>query len=199
MTRASRLTSRCAFGLMVVLTLLFGLFSAGYAYEDLGFWRGTGTVLVVVVPLVLLTFVAYQWPIVATWLLGAGLVVVAVLAVLDSQGEAGREVIAALGPVAALSMLMVGVPMATLGLKRPLTGGLLLVGTSLAAYLPYVPFVIRNGESLAGSLTWSSTVLVVPFLVIGLVLLLAALLNGGGVAPEEPTSQAPTPPAGVGV
>jgi hypothetical protein len=184
---------------MVTLTLLFGLFAAGYAWEDLGFWRGTGTVLVVVIPLVVLTFVAYLWPSVATWLLGIGLVVVAVLAVLDSQGEAGREVVAALGPVAAPTILMLGVPMATLGLKRPLTGGLLLVGTSLAAYLPYVPFVVRNGVALGASLTWSSTVLVVPFLVIGLVFLLAALLNRGDVAAEEPTPQAPTPPVGAGV
>jgi hypothetical protein len=192
-------TSRVAFGLMVVLTLLFGLFSAGYAWEDLGFWRGTATVLVVVIPLVLLTFVAYLWPSVATWLLAVGLVIVAVLAVLDSQGEAGREVVAALGPIAAVSILMLGVPMATLGLTRPLTGGLLLVGTSLAAYLPYVPFVVRNGVALGASLTWSSTVLVVPFLVIGLVFLLAALLNRGEVGAAEPTPQAPKPPLGAGV
>jgi hypothetical protein len=42
-------------------------------------------------------------------------------------------------------------------------------------------------------------VLVVPFLVIGLVFLLAALLNRGDVAAEEPTPQAPTPPVGAGV
>jgi hypothetical protein len=187
-----------AFGLMVALTVLFGLFAAGYAFEDPGGWQAWGWVAAVTAPMLLLTFVAYRWPSAATWLLGGLAALVLVLAVLDSTGEAGREVIRALGPVAGVTMLTFGLPMATLGLRRPLAGGLLLTGTALASYLPYVPFVLREGISLGASLTWSSTVLVVPFLVIGLLLLVAAFVQRRGThAPPAPT--APQPMVGAGV
>jgi hypothetical protein len=100
--------------------------------------------------------------------------------------------------MAAVSILVLGVPMATLGLRRPLAGGLLVTGTALAAYLPYLPFVLREGISLGASLTWSSTVLVVPFLVIGVLLLVAAFLQRRG-APAPPVPMAPQPPVGAGV
>lgn len=197
MTRASRVVRRVAFGLMVALTVLFGLFAAGYAFEDPGGWQAWGLVAAVAVPLLALTFVSHRWPTAATWVLGALVGLVLVLAVLDAQGEAGREVVRALGPVAAVNILMLGVPMATLGLRRPLAGGLLVTGTALAAYLPYVPFVLREGISLGASLTWSSTVLVVPFLVIGVLLLVAAFLDRRGAhAPPVPTAE---PPVGAAV
>jgi hypothetical protein len=190
MTWASRVVRRTAFGLMVAVTVLFGLFAAGYAFEDPGGWQAFGIVAAVVVPMLALTFVAYRWPQVATVLLALGLVLVATLAVLDTQGEGGRELVRQMGPVSALNLLMLGVPMATLGLRRPLAGGLLVVGTGLAAYLPYLPMVVREGIALGASLTWSSTVLVVPFLVIGGMLLVAALLEG---RPASPGSVAPQP------
>jgi len=60
--------TRVAFGLMVALTALFGLFAAGYAFEDPGGWQAWGIVAAVAVPLLALTFVAHRWPTAATWL-----------------------------------------------------------------------------------------------------------------------------------
>jgi len=58
-TRAWRVMRRVPFGLMAAFTLLFGLFAAGYAFEDPGGWQAIGMVAAVAVALPLLTFVAY--------------------------------------------------------------------------------------------------------------------------------------------
>jgi hypothetical protein len=184
---------------MVAITVLFGMFAAGYAFEDPGGWRAWGMVAAVAAPMLLLTVVARRWPSVATWLLALGVLLVAVLAVLDTQGEGGRALVQALGPVAAVNILMLGLPMAALGLQRPLAGGLLITGTAAAAYLPYVPFVLAEGIPLVASLTWSSTILVVPFLVIGVVFLVAAFLDHRAAAHTPTTPTLPLPPVGAGV
>jgi hypothetical protein len=94
---------------------------------------------------------------------------------------------------------MVGLPMATLGLKRPLSGGLLLVGTAVLTFAGYLPMFLEVWLGLGAALTTSSTVIVVPFLVIGVVFLVASLVNRSG-APRSPvTPTAPMPPVGAGV
>jgi hypothetical protein len=196
MTRASRVMRRVALGLMATVTLLLGLFVAGYAFEDPGGWQATGTVAAVAVPLVVLTFLAHRWPTIATWLLAVGVLVVAGLAVLDAPGNGGQVLVRVPGALAAINLLTLGVPMATVGLKRPLAGGLLLVAAALAAYLPNLPMVLREGISLGVSLTWSSTVLVGPCLVAGALLLVAAVLgHDAGARPPHPA--VPQQPVGA--
>jgi hypothetical protein len=184
---------------MAALTLLFGLFAAGYAFEDPGGWQAVGMTMVVVAPLVLLTFVAYRWPQAATWLLAAGTVLVAVVAVIDAAGQQRGALLEEFGPVVAVNVLMLGLPMAMLGLHRPLVAALLIGGTALAVYLPSLPFVLQHGISLGASVSWSSSVLVVPFLVIAAVFGLAALLNRGEAARKPPAPLAPQPPVRAGV
>jgi hypothetical protein len=86
-----------------------------------------------------------------------------------------------------------------LGLHRPLVAALLIGGTALAVYLPSLPFVLQHGISLGASVSWSSSVLVVPFLVIAAVFGLAALLNRGEAARKPPAPLAPQPPVRAGV
>ncbi len=198
MTRASRVMRRVGFGLMAAFTLLFGLFAAGYAFEDPGGWQAVGVTAAVAVPLALLTFVAYRWPGPATWVLAVAMVLLGVLALLDALGPEGRAVLEAFGPVVGLSALMVGLPMATLGLTRPMSGGLLLVGTAVLTFAGYLPMFLEVWLGLGAALTTSSTVIVVPFLVVGVVFVIAALVNRSGThTPVTPT--APLPPVGAGV
>ena len=74
--------------------------------------------------------------------------------------------------------LVLGVPVAVLGLRRPGTAGLPLLAL---AVVPYVGFLVSVADEpwqgLGASLSTSSTVASAPMLVVALLFLLAALLD----------------------
>jgi hypothetical protein len=184
---------------MAAFTVLFGLFITGYAFEDAGGWTAVGSVAVWLVPLLVLTAVAYLWPDVARWvLLGVVALVSAeyLYGAVDPQGM--RTVMDTVGPVLGISAFVLGMPLATLGWHRPAWGGGLLVATTALVFGSFL-LVIRGEPwlGLGAALTTSSTVVCTPFLVVGVLLLIAAAVGHRG--PEQRNAQPPAPtPVGAG-
>ena len=194
MMRAAQVIKYVAFGLMAAFVTLGSLFIAGYAFEDPGGWQAVGMVAAWLVPLLALTFVAYKWPAAAVWVLGGALVLlVGTYGWYSLDNEWWRDLMDESGPVLGISAFALGLPMAVLGLRRPLTAGLLLVA---AAVIPYVGFVASVSDEpwrgLAASLTTSSTISCVPVFGVGLLFLLAALL--GRLGKPSPAVTPPTEP-----
>ncbi len=200
MVRAAQVIKYVAFGLMAAFVTLGSLFIAGYAFEDAGGWQAVGMVAAWLVPLLALAFVAYKWPSAAVWVLGGALVLlVGTYGWYSLDTDWWRDLMDESGPVLGISAFALGLPMAGLGLRRPLTAGLLLVA---AAVIPYVGFLASVSDEpwrgLAASLTTSSTISCVPVFGVGLLFLLAALLGRLGKPSPEVTPPAEQPPMAVG-
>jgi hypothetical protein len=201
MMRAAHVLQYVAFGLMAAFVTLGSLFIAGYAFEDPGGWQAVGMVAAWLVPLLALAFVAHKWPSAAVWVFGVALVLLAgTYGWYSLDTEWWRDLMDDSGPVLGISAFALGLPMAVLGLRRPLTAGLLLVA---AAVIPYVGFLVSVSDEpwrgLAASLTTSSTVSCVPVFGVGLLFLLSALLGRlGQPSPDVAPPAEPQPPMAVG-
>lgn len=187
MTRTGRVFARVGFGLMTVFTVLGGLFIAGYAFEDPGGWAAVGLVASWLVPLAILVAVARLWPDPAVWVFAAVVALEAVvLFVAQATGAWSRDVLDAVGPVPGIAVFVLGLPLAVLGLRRPLAAGLMLVAMAL---LPYVAFLVSVSDEpwqgLGASLTTSSTVTTVPYLFIAAVFLVASFFHGSESSKER--------------
>jgi hypothetical protein len=165
-------------GLMATVSVVGTLFVTGYAIEDLGAARGWGIFLAFAAAIVALSLVARMVPTVGAWVLGAlsllavGLPLWGVIA-FDSY----RAFLDSIGPVPGVSLLVLLAPLAVLGLSHPAIAGSLMAGTGAAAYATFLATI--SGEpwlGLGATLTTSSTILVTPMLVGGILLLVAAFL-----------------------
>jgi hypothetical protein len=201
MVRAAQVIKYVAFGLMAAFVTLGSLFIAGYAFDDPGGWTAVGMTAAWLVPLLGLTFVAYKWPTAAVWVLvGALVLLVGTYGWYSLDTEWWRDLMDESGPVLGISAFALGLPMAVLGLRRPLSAGLLLVA---AAVIPYVGFLSSVSDEpwrgLAASLTTSSTIACVPVFGTGLLFLLSALLGRlGKPTPATPPPDGPQAPMSVG-
>ncbi len=183
MTGTARILRNTAFSVMLIVGVVGGMFVAGYAFADLSTWAAIGSTagwLVPAVLLCLLALTAYSAvPTVFVVLTG----LVAAFTLLDSSvGVVDRD---ALGPVAAIGVFALAVPLAFLGLRRASLAGLLLLGLGVAQLAATaVGFVgewrDRGGPGLGHLLMTSSGVVVLPLLLVGTLFLLA-----GGLAHQS--------------
>ncbi|HET7724159.1 MAG TPA: hypothetical protein VFK68_05945 [Propionibacteriaceae bacterium] len=178
-----------AFVLMILWTAAFGLFAAGYALEDPGGVPGALMVAVPAAVVVLLALLALWRP---TWASPVFVVLVAAVlavAVLDTfRLGFDRNVV---GPVGAVSDLVVAAGLAFLGLRRSKLAGLLLVVLSLGTFGILMARTVGAGPDrppLSAILTGSSGVGLVPMLVIGVLFLVAGFLLHEGRDDVLPTS-----------
>jgi hypothetical protein len=169
--RASKILRRVGLALMLLWGTLASLFISGYAFEDLPLASAILETAAWVVPMLVLLVVGWRAPEpIAIRVLAAA---VGVLGVGWTANLAAPEWWARLfdtvGPVLAVAGIAVTVPLAALGQRRPLLAGVLLV---VAAFLP----VIGVG-GLVGGFMRSATIATLPNLVIGLVFLVAGLIE----------------------
>ena len=176
MTGTAKVLRYTAFTLMLLFGLLFGLFAAGYAFEDPGGWTAVLMTAGSVLPVVALAAYAMIRK------EAAGPVFIAITAfvglgtVLDSLVEiVPRD---DWGPVLAISVFSLGVALAFLGLYRATLAGLLMVGLAVVqlgsiVLLHLVHGGLAEGPRLGAMLGGSSGVVVVPLLLIGILFLLA--------------------------
>lgn len=174
MRTTSTVAAKAAFVLTALFALLGVVFALGYAFDDPG---GLGAVLIaasVIVPLSVLTFVAVRMPDLAPRVLAVGVVAYAVWAVLE---ELARLVDA---PVVPMVALVLAVPTAVVGLRRPERAAPLMLATAM---VPVVALVVRlvahpdpegAGPGLAHLLGGSTGVVVMPLLFVAGLLFLAA-------------------------
>lgn len=165
---------------LVAFGALFGLFAAGYAFEDPGGWQAVGMVATFVVPAVLLALVAWRWPHKATYTVLPVVVVVALAWVaLPLFPDTVRDWFDRVGPVLAMATTVAAVVLAVLGLHRPGLAGtfLLAIAVFVFAQLVLASDALREGPGPLGLLGTSGGVMLLPMAVSGALLLVAHQLE----------------------
>lgn len=161
---------------LVAFAALFGLFAAGYAFEDPGGWAAVGLVALYVVPAVLLAVVAWRWPQRAMVTVVPVVAVIALAWVaLPLFAEAVRGWFDDVGPVFALATGVAAVALAVLGLHRPGLAGTLLIAVAAFVFLQLVieANALVEGPGPLGLLGTSGGVVLLPMVVSGVLLLVA--------------------------
>lgn len=182
---------RISIGMVLVFTVLGGMFTAGYALDDPGGAVGIALVASWLVPMLVLSWFAWRAPLrTLPWLVVACLVPVglAVYSAVDVPGF--RDAMDDLGPVPAIALLVLGPPIVLLGRVRP------LVAAGLAAVVTIVaPVIMVAGGAFADggrpAVPPSTVVAGFPLLVAGVLLLVAAVLRRREDAPPDGPAAGP--------
>ena len=195
MKYASQLLVWVGFGLMATFVLLWSLFSAGYVFEDPGGWAAVGFVIAFALPMVLLAVGAWFWPTLGTWVLGiATAIALGGYLWVAIDPETIRTAMDQTGPFLGVGMTVLLLPLAVLGLKRPLTAGGLMSALAVLSYASFVAGLMRDDwQGFGGTLMTSSTVACLPTLIVGLVFLAAGTLRhlDGKRSATPPQTQPP--------
>jgi hypothetical protein len=173
-----------AVGVVALIVGVVGLVSTRFVLGDSGPAAVLGMLLPVLVPVAAATFLAARWPATGTWVLGGLVVLAAAWWVWYAVDPGGWSQVNYGSPLGAPTLLL-AIPLAVLGLRRPIPAGLLLLAVALLPYLAYLPTL--SGQpfpGLATSLADSSTILTPPALLAGILLLVAALLPTHTTADE---------------
>jgi len=182
-----------ALSLMGAIGLFMGMFIIGETLTDPGGWRGIGLVSLWLVPLVVVAAFAWLRPRWAQWLLGILTAVVVGLLVWSAVApQAWRDFENNNGPILAIAVFALAIPLTVLGWHRPLPAGSMLLLLGLTAPVALVIVSVTgglNGEEAIVPPQAALTLLMVPIIVIGTLLVLAGLVDGG----DKPSPTA-TPP-----
>ncbi|GAA6526265.1 hypothetical protein [Intrasporangium sp. DVR] len=180
----------------VALTSLFVLggvlFALGYAFEDPGGWTAVLIAAAVLGPIVGLSLLAARSEPVALMVLVAALVVFTAWAAITLFVDIEL-------PSVPIIALVLALPIAVLGLRRPMRAAELLLAD---AALPFTLVVIRfftessvEGPAMRDLLGTSTGAVVVPLTVLALLFLAAGFLDRPATAPRVPRVQPPAPAA----
>ena len=163
---------RSGFGWLATFGGLGGLFVAGETFADPGGWAAVGLVLAWVVPLALLSVLAWRRPALAQPVLLALVVVVVAYCAWSVLGpQAYRDFRNQRGPIDAIAVLVVSVALGVLGVRRARPAGLMLLATSL---LPMALMALGSGAPFSQAFSGSLGAASVPGLVSAALFLLAA-------------------------
>ena len=176
-----RLARVCALSLAVLFALFAGLFIVGETVEDPGGAAALALVVSWLAPTLLLMVLAWWWPRVATWVLSVAVALVVVLGIwyaVDPQWW--RTLEDDRGPVRAVMVFALSLPLALLAWRRPLWGGLLLVVVGAVPGL--LALASTGGGGAGGAVVAASS----PASVIGALFLLSNWLeHRAGVAADH--------------
>ena len=174
--RRARILRGAGFGVMALVTAVFGLFVTGEAFTDPGGWTALGLVAAWALPLAVLAALAWYRPGWAARLFAvliAAVVGVSVWFAVDPQGWRVFE--DRHGPIRAIISFVLAAAVALLGLKRTAVAGVLLL------VLGVVPVVV---SSLGSRLGFASlTVVSSAPLIAGVLYLWSAALAGRSASP----------------
>jgi hypothetical protein len=128
----ARVLRYVAFILMVLFTVTASSLTAAYAMDDPGGWRGAALIAAWLVPLILLTIVAWRSPTQAVPVLAVATGLVVLLhAWAFIAGPAWGPVEDRIGPVRAVAAFTVAGPLAVLGLRRAAAAGWAMLALGL--------------------------------------------------------------------
>ena len=182
-----------ALSLMGAIGLFMGMFIIGETLPDPGGWRGIGLVTLWLVPMVVVAAFAWVRPQWAQWLLVTLTAVVVGLLVWSAVApQSWRDFENNNGPILAIAVFALAIPLTVLGWHRPLAAGSMLLLLGLTAPVALVIVSVTggiNGEEAVVPPQAALTLLMVPIIVIGTLLVLAGLVDGS----EKPSPTA-TPP-----
>ncbi len=166
-----------AFGGFVTLMLV------GYTVTDVGGWEALGLIAAVGVPVVLLCLLAWWRPSVAVPVLAVAClapVAFGALLLLDYERWSSWE--DQHGPVSLVLLLAVGLPLAVLGLARPVEAGVMMLAIVL---VPLLLEVVGAGSDWGRPL--SIALVFAPVLASGTLFLLAGRAGNGRQSASRPS------------
>lgn len=183
---AWRFLRTIAMSLAVLFAVFAGLFIAGETFEDPGGAVAVALVASWLVPMAGLAALAWWAPRVATVVLAVAVLAVVVVGLWYALAtDAWRSFEDDTGPVRAIAVFALCLPLALLAWRRPLLGGVLLVGL---AVVPGVLALASAGGGGAGGATVAATS---PASVIGL-LFVASSWPGRPSGPRDPAPASPS-------
>ncbi|MCC2592075.1 hypothetical protein LKO27_01350 [Tessaracoccus sp. OS52] len=183
MTGTSKVLTYIGGIILALVAIAGGLFAAGYAFSDFPLWIAISAAVAWIAFAGLLAWLAFRSPEVAVPVLLAFTLVVSAVTIIDSRMDLFQRDTS--GPVAAVVVLAMFIPLATLGLKHPTMAGLLLALLGISQLLATAMgrwSASGEGPGFLGLFMGSSGALVAPML-IGAVLFLIA----GGLAHDHVT------------
>lgn len=175
---------RIALGLTVFFGFFVGAFVVGETFADPGGWSAVGLVALWLIPLLVAMGLAWWLPTVAEWVLGVAVALTIstlVWAAVDNQ--AWRSFENGHGPVRAVAIFCLAIPIVLLGWRRPLFAGVTL------AVLVLSPFFLLFFSGGAGMAQVSVGMISAPLLIIALLLVMAGFEErgqGGQLGVERP-------------
>ncbi len=175
-----------ALSLAVLFTLFAGLFIVGETADDPGGGAAVALVAAWLVPMIVLVLLAWRWPGVAGVVLGVLVAVIVASGVwyaLDT--DAWRAFEDSHGPVRAVAVFALSLPLAVLAWRRPVLGGALLL---IAGVVPGVLAMLATGR---GGAPYSTVAASSPAAMIGVLYLVAGWMQRAGV----PSVQEPVTPS----
>lgn len=174
----ARFLRAIALSLAILFAVFAGLFLIGETSQDPGGWFAAGLVMVWLVPMVALVASARWVPVVAEWVLGSLVaVVVAVGLWYAIDPAAWRSFEDDRGPVRAIAVFALSLPLAVLAWRRPLFGGALLLVVGLVLG---ILALLSTGRGGAGG---SSVATSSPAVLIGSLYLAAVWIEQHGAGP----------------
>jgi hypothetical protein len=170
---AGRLLRILGMGLAVAFSAFAGIFIAGETFDDPGGAAATGLVAAWLVPLAALSLLAWRWPRVAGVVLGVGVAMVVAVGVWYAlDAHTWRTFEDGHGPVRAVAVFALALPLSLLAWKRPVLGGGLLLVVSL---VPGVLALLAGGGGAGGS----TVAVTSPVALIGVLFLCSGLAGPG--------------------
>jgi hypothetical protein len=165
-----------AFVLGCVLGGFFSVFVAGETLGDPGGWLGAGFVALWAVPMAAAMAVALRRPDAATWILGTLTgAVVALGAWFAFAPDSWRSFEDGHGPVRAIVLFAMVLPLTMLGRRRPMAAGVMMVVATVA------PLVLATMATVGGEGVMVLTAIGSPVTIVGALFVLAALMGSDSV------------------
>ncbi len=176
MSRVGTVIKYVAFTVVALVGLFGGMFVAGNAFMDPGGWPAVAMTALWVLPMAGLIVLAFRRPITASRIL----VWVTAAVVLFSLVDAALGIVPRddWGPVAAIAVFALLLPLGVLGLHQARRAGLLMVVAGLAQLVAtMIATAVHDDGGPTVRLSGSSGVVVLPLLIVGALFLLAGALE----------------------
>ncbi len=175
--RTAKVLKWVAFSVSIALGLLASLFVAGEALDSPGGWAAVGLIATWAMPMVLLALIAWFRPAIGSIVLVVAVVLQVVYGILDSALGISRSV----GPIGAVSMLVLLVALACLGVHRARLAGALLVAIAAVGLLGVgmaAVFSPEKGPPLPVNLGFWMVPFGLPALLFGILFFVSGSLAG---------------------
>lgn len=169
----ARFLKRTGFTLMVLSTLIAGMFIVGETFTDPGGWKAAGLVAAWAVPLAVLAALAWYrpgWAVPVCIVVTGALIGISIWFTVSPRGK---------GPTEAILTFALAAAIAVLGLKRTGVAGVLLL---VVGIVPFAVYSLGRGHG-------PNSLAAVSFApaITGVLYLLSASIKGGRPAPSART------------
>lgn len=171
----ARFLRRAGLAVMAVVGVMGAAFIIGETIGDPGGWAAAGYIAGWLLPMLALVVLAWRWPRSAVRVFAVlTALVVAMNVWLVARPDAWRSFEDDVGPVRAIAVFALVVPLGALGWRRPLPAGVMLLVVGLVPMLALVSLDLASSPRVGGA---AVTVVSIPAVLTGLLFVGAAVAD----------------------